>query len=365
MREPDKGGIPRFQPIGRGTWIDSLRTQFRERAEERKNPQEKIEPTAAADPSALTKMVSTISPIESLYLQIRSSIAEFRHPSEKFEPTAAPVETGEMWSPHKLRTSGFISAGVHLLVGLLLIVPLFSGGIGIPDPTETIVQLYEPLILELPPTEDDSVSGGGGGGGLETETPPSLGELPQAAEEQFVPPAPPRTINPDPVLVMAPTVVVPQLADRPAPIDIAMIGAPDGIPGPPSAGPGTGGGIGTGQGRGVGEGEGPGVGPGEGGGIGGGVFRIGSGVTAPTVISQVQPEYSEEARKARYEGVVVLEAIVHADGSIQIVRVARGLGYGLDQRAIEALEQWTFRPGMSGGEPVSVAINIEVNFNLR
>ncbi len=364
MKEPDTGGVPRFEPVARGTWIDSLRAQLREFSEARSNPQDKFEPTAAADPSALGKMVDTVSPIGSLYLQVRMLIEEFRHPSEKFEPTAAPVESEPTWSAHNMRGAGAISFGVHLVVGILLVVPLFTGVGRIPD-TETIVQLYEPLILDLPPMEDESISGGGGGGGMETETPPSLGELPQAAEEQCVPPAPPETINPNPVLVMAPTVVVPQLADRPAPLDLAMIGAPDGIPGPPSAGPGTGFGIGTGQGRGVGPGEGPGVGEGEGGGIGGGIFRIGGGVTAPTVISQVQPEYSEEARKARYEGVVVLEAIVHADGTIEIQRVVRGLGFGLDQKAIEALEQWKFRPGMRGGEAVSVAINIEVNFNLR
>lgn len=94
-------------------------------------------------------------------------------------------------------------------------------------------------------------------------------------------------------------------------------------------------------------------------------FRIGAGVTAPTVVSQVQPEYTEEAREARYEGVVVLEGVVRTDGSIEIVRVVRGLGFGLDQKAIEALEQWTFRPGTRNGEPVDVAINVEVNFNLH
>jgi TonB family protein len=363
MKEPDTGGIPRFEPLGSGTWIDSLRSQFREYSEARANPREKFEPTASADPSALGKMVLSVSPIESLYLQVRTLFDEYRNPPEKFEPTAAPVETDPMWTAHNTRGPGAISFGVHLVVGILLVVPLFTGVSRLPG-TETTVQLFEPLILDLPPL-DENVSGGGGGGGLEMETPPSLGELPEAADEQFVPPAPPETINPNPVLVMAPSVVVPQLADRPAPLDLAMIGAPDGIPGPPSAGPGTGFGIGTGQGRGIGEGEGPGVGPGEGGGIGGDIFRIGGGVTAPIVISQVQPEYSEEARKARYEGVVVLEAIVHADGTIEIQRVVRGLGFGLDQKAIEALEQWKFRPGMMGGEAVSVAINIEVNFNLR
>ena len=77
------------------------------------------------------------------------------------------------------------------------------------------------------------------------------------------------------------------------------------------------------------------------------------------------PPYSEEARKAKYQGVVVLSAIVRKDGTIEIVKVVRGLGLGLDENAIQALKQWKFRPGMKNGVPVDVALNIEVNFSLR
>ena len=108
-----------------------------------------------------------------------------------------------------------------------------------------------------------------------------------------------------------------------------------------------------------------GIGEGTGAGFGGGIYQVGGGVSEPVVISQVQPEYSEEARKARYEGVVTLDAIIHKDGSIQILRVLRSLGFGLDEKAIEALEQWRFRPGMLNGEPVAVSMNIAVTFNLR
>jgi TonB family protein len=168
----------------------------------------------------------------------------------------------------------------------------------------------------------------------------------------------------DPVLSVEPTVIVPQLNSFPD-INIANYGDPLGIPGPPSSGPGTGGGIGTGTGGGVGSGKGGGVGPGEGGGIGGGVFRVGGGVSAPSIVYRVEPTYSEEARKAKYQGVVVLSAIVRKDGTIEIVKVVRGLGLGLDENAIQALKQWKFRPGMKNGVPVDVALNIEVNFSLR
>jgi TonB family protein len=218
------------------------------------------------------------------------------------------------------------------------------------------------LVLNLPQTDDKS--GGGGGGGKKQLTPPSLGKLPRPSDKQFVPPDPEPPKNPDPTLIVEPTVVAPQLAQLPQ-VNLLNLGDPAGVVGPPSSGPGVGGGIGTGSGRGVGEGKGPGVGPGEGGGFGGGVFRVGGGVTPPSVIQRIEPQYSEEARKARYQGTVVLEAIVRKDGTCDILRIVRSLGFGLDENAIQALKQWRFRPGMRNGVPVDVALNIEVNFNLR
>jgi TonB family protein len=83
------------------------------------------------------------------------------------------------------------------------------------------------------------------------------------------------------------------------------------------------------------------------------------------VIYRVDPIYSEEARKAKYQGIVVLSAIVRSDGTIEILKVVRGLGLGLDESAIQALKQWKFRPAMKNGVPVNVSLNIEVNFTLR
>jgi TonB family protein len=88
-------------------------------------------------------------------------------------------------------------------------------------------------------------------------------------------------------------------------------------------------------------------------------------VTAPVLLTQVLPEYSEEARKARFQGTVVLDTIVREDGSVQVMRVARSIGFGLDQKAIEAVLKWKFQPGRKNGNPVPVALNVQVNFNLR
>ena len=106
------------------------------------------------------------------------------------------------------------------------------------------------------------------------------------------------------------------------------------------------------------------IGTGSGGGIGGGVFRIGGGVSPPRLTYKVEPEYSEEARKAKYQGTVVLAIEVWQDGRAHNIRVIRSLGLGLDKRAIQAVQKWKFVPGKKGSVPVKVRANVEVNFRL-
>lgn len=346
---------------GSDSWIASLVNQLKELLEERRNPPARLEITAERDLSALDKLVETHSPLSSLIGSVRELIQDTLHP-RKLETTAAPVDVEEIWSRKRSRVPGLISIGVHVAIVGLALVP-WTASLSSPQANATMVQLYTPtpLILNLPVMEQPA--GGGGGGGMRSPTPPSLGNLPRPADKQLAPPTP-EVKNPDPILVVEPTIVAPQMTNLPQ-VTLLQLGDPDGIPGPPSAGPGFGGGIGTGTGRGVGSGSGPGFGEGEGGGTGGGIFRVGGGVTAPTIIHRVEPQYSEEARRARYQGMVVLEAIVRKDGTVQIVRVVRSLGFGLDESAIQALQQWRFRPATMNGEPVNVTLNIEVNFNLR
>ena len=131
-----------------------------------------------------------------------------------------------------------------------------------------------------------------------------------------------------------------------------------------SNGPGLGGGIGSGTGGGVGSGSGPGVGPGHGGGIGGGAYHVGGGVLAPKIISRVEPEFSEEARKNKWQGVVILRLIIGTDGKPHDITVQRSLGMGLDEKAKEAVQQWRFEPGTKDGQPVPVEVSMEVSFRL-
>jgi periplasmic protein TonB len=203
--------------------------------------------------------------------------------------------------------------------------------------------------------------GGGGGGGTHDKLDASHGTPPRFASEQLTPPAV-VVRNEDPKLAAEPTVIGPPNVILP---QSDKYGDPmANILNPPSNGPGSGGGIGSGHGGGVGAGEGPGVGEGRGGGIGGGVFHVGGGVTAPRAIYDPDPEYSEEARKAKYQGSVLLLAIIGPNGRPRDLRVQRSLGMGLDQKALDAVWKWRFAPALKDGRPVSVAVSIEVDFRL-
>jgi TonB family protein len=98
--------------------------------------------------------------------------------------------------------------------------------------------------------------------------------------------------------------------------------------------------------------------------VGGGAYRIGGEVTGPRPIYSPDPEYSEEARKAKYQGTVLLWIQVGADGKVHDVRVLRTLGLGLDEKAIEAVKTWKFEPARKDGQPVTVQMNVEVSFHL-
>jgi TonB family protein len=98
--------------------------------------------------------------------------------------------------------------------------------------------------------------------------------------------------------------------------------------------------------------------------MGGGVYKIGGGVSSPQLLTKVEPEYSEEARKAKFQGTVLLYVEVDEKGLPRNIRIIRPLGLGLDQKAIEAVEKWKFIPGKKDGKPVAVQAQIEVNFRL-
>jgi protein TonB len=134
-----------------------------------------------------------------------------------------------------------------------------------------------------------------------------------------------------------------------------------GMPNSPVVGTGS---MGNGQGSGLGSGNGSGLGPGTGGNYGGGLEKIGGGVSTPVPIYTVEPEFSEEARKAKFMGVVLVNLIVDANGRPQNVHTLRGVGMGLDEKAVEAVKQYKFKPATKNGKPVAVELNVEVNFQI-
>ncbi len=216
------------------------------------------------------------------------------------------------------------------------------------------------IMLTAPPLDPykPDMNKGGGGGGAHQPLDASKGKLPKIAPKQFTPPKVDATTA---KLPMTPTIV----ADAPIPyIDATNYGDTLSKLGVPSNGTGIGGGIGTGSGGGVGSGHGPGVGPGSGGGFGGGAFKIGGGVSQPVLVSKVEPEYSEEARKAKWQGTVELQIVVDEHGNPKEMRVTRALGLGLDQKAMEAVAKWRFKPGTKDGKAVPVIATVQVNFRL-
>jgi TonB family protein len=168
----------------------------------------------------------------------------------------------------------------------------------------------------------------------------------------------------EPLLPMPATLLGPPELKLPAMKLDMPFGDPLSQSGPPSQGPGTGGGIGPGNGTGVGPGTGPGFGPGDGGGCCEGAYSVGNGVSAPIPIYSPEPAYSEEARKAKFGGIVTLWIVVDAQGTVRNVKVAKSLGLGLDEEAVKTVSTWKFKPAMRQGVPVPIRAQVEVSFRL-
>ncbi len=219
----------------------------------------------------------------------------------------------------------------------------------------TMVSLIAPDLRPYIPAKQ--AAHGGGGGGTRSPIEAEKGKLPKSAPRPFVPP---QADSPEhPKLPVTPTII----AEAPN-INAPNWGDPLSHLGVPSNGPGCCAGFGGGDGVGIGTDNGPGAGPGKGGGFGGAAFQIGAGVTAPVVLIQVEPEYSDDARKAKWQGTVKLNVVVDEHGMPQQMRVVRSLGLGLDQKAMEAVAKWRFKPGTKSGKPVPVIAVIEVTFRL-
>jgi TonB family protein len=302
---------------------------------------------------------------EPIWKSLFRNIDEFFFP-KKLPPlvlTSKPIPVRDIWGFYNYKGRGAAgSTIIHILALALILVGTYVGRrIIVAKQQSTVILIAPGDIPDLPSSK--TASGGGGGGGDRDKLQASQGRLPKQSMQQITPPMA-VVRNPAPILEVPPTIVVPPDIHLQSP-NLPDMGDPmSHLPSVASNGTGYSGGIGSGSGGGVGSGSGPGYGPGSGGGVGGGVFRVGGGVSAPKAIYAPDPEYSEEARKVKHMGVVVLWLVVGPDGKPRDIRVARTLGLGLDEKAIEAVKAWRFEPAYKDGKPVAVSINVEVNFHL-
>lgn len=255
------------------------------------------------------------------------------------------------------RSSYAMSLAAHAVILALL----FTSGMWVNKHRElvTTATVVNDISEYIPPVGSTEVHGGGGGGD-HAKIEATQGALPKASMQQIAPPMVVRMESPklaaEPTVVLPPDIKMPQLG--PVGDPMAHLGTVL------SNGTGMGGGIGSGKGTGIGSGTGSGVGPGYGGGMGGGVFHVGAGVSAPRAIYDPDPDYSDEARKAHYQGSVILNVIVDSAGHPKDIHIQRSLGMGLDEKAVAAVRTWRFEPAMKDGHPVAVQMSVEVNFHL-
>jgi len=326
-----------------------------------------INPNAASHEPELHLLLAPDSFEEPLWKSLASQLDDFFFPKKlpplKLESKPEPVK--DIWGFYDNWKDGALgSTGVHILIVGMIVAGAYMGhrAVAAAHPPEKVTVIFSDA--DLPPLKPAKTQAGGGGGGGDRDVlQASQGRLPKFSMQQITPPA--AVIrNPNPKLAVEPTIVIPPQVQLAVNNNMPNLGDPMSHAVMPSNGTGSGGGIGEGSGGGVGKGKGPGFGPGEGGGTGGGVFRVGAGVSPPVPIYQPEPEFSEEARKAKYQGVCTLGLIVGVDGRPTGIRVLSSLGMGLDEKAIEAVKNWKFEPGKKDGHAVATEIAVEVEFHL-
>ena len=240
-----------------------------------------------------------------------------------------------------------LSLGVHVVLIALL---MFAASQSIPAPPQTAApERVTPLTFLPPPKTPPKAIDARSGGSNRTHLPAKHGSPPPTAQRTFIPPS----SSPRPQLALPITIA----------FDIPTVDTSANIGDPLSRLPN--GGLGSNGDNGIGNhGCCGGIGESQSGPPGLAVVRPGPGVTPPQLLYKVEPEFSEEARKAKYQGVVVLSIQVDMSGTVRAVRVQKGLGLGLDEKAMDAVSHWRFRPGLRNGKPVVTEATVQVTFQL-
>lgn len=308
--------------------------------------------------------VESATEVEPVWKTLWNSIQDLFFPKKlpPLELTSQPIAVADPMAVKRSPVSSAIAFALHaILIALIILFALEQWHIREIKKKEQVTAVdIKPFIPMTLPMKQSM--GGGGGGGTHSPVEASKGRLPQISRRQITPPQILRIEHPK--LPVPATIMMPQQMKLP---DANMPNI--GMPNSPqvalaSQGGGSNSGFGSGSGGGIGSGSGNGLGPGSGGGYGGGPMHVGGGVSAPVLIYSVEPEFSDEARRAKYQGICVVSLIVDKQGLPQNIQVVRPLGMGLDQKAVEAVRQYKFRPAYYHGHPVPVLINVEVNFRI-
>lgn len=297
-----------------------------------------------------------------IWKELWESILDFFFPPKlpPLELTSTPIPVVD---PLAVKPNPW-AIGISTTVNLsILLVLLFFVGKKIVETVTKPTMMTSVDVGDYNAPKSLNRAGGGGGGGDHSVIEASKGKLPKIEKDPVVPPQvqtfdKPKIEMPSAIAVQADI----KLPDNPDLVNIGMKNGPNVVL---SNGTGSGGGMGSGNGGGLGSGNGIGYGPGSGWNTGGGLAQVGGRVSAPVPIFQPEAEFSDEARRAKYQGVCLVGLIVDAQGNPQNVHIVRALGMGLDEKAMEAVRKYKFRPAMRDGKtPVPVYVNIEVNFRL-
>lgn len=281
----------------------------------------------------------------------RQNLREFVFPP-KVIPVAVGERVPEIWSKNgQFSRAQALSAAIHVAVVALIISPFLMNAV----PTATTKPAIGLVPIDLSKyLFKPAAKPGGGGGGAHDRMPPTRGQAPKFAKLQFAAPTAHPISNPQ--IAMTPTLLSNQAVPLPN-IKATSWGDPlSSVLGDGSLGNGNGNGIGPGNGNGFGPGNGSGV---------GGPFAGSDGYGSPQCIYCPNAQFSDEAVRAKHQGIVLVNALITPDGRAIDIKVVKSLGLGLDENAVAAVRTWRFKPATGpDGKPAAVVQTIEVEFRL-
>ena len=258
------------------------------------------------------------------------------------QPIAVPDRMKVKPNPWAIGIASFVNLAV---LGILIFLGVKTIINAVNKPKENVTNVEVPTAYVAP----KRAVAAGGGGGSPDKMEAIKGKIPPRVQPILMTP---KMEAPVPTINVQPDIVIPNDPTLP---NFGMSNSPNVKLGS----------LGNGSGMGVGNGHGNGYGDGTGGNIGGGLYKVGGAVSGPVPLNSVEAEFSDEARRAKYQGVCIVSLIVDTQGNPQNPKVVRPLGMGLDEKALEAVRKYKFKPAMKDGKtPVPVMIDVEVDFRL-